>query len=143
VGSFSEEWRLKGNTVSSHFSEGPEGEKEGVNSAQPARHSGHTHQNARTGSDMTGALPALGLTNFERNRYAGFDFDSMLHSLHDLFEQDRQTASQQDATRCGLCYLHFQIDELHYREEGFYICQNCESALGSQRISMLHRQQKL
>jgi hypothetical protein len=100
-------------------------------------------QKMSTSSDTTGALPALSLSSFERSGYTGFDFEGMIHSLHDLFEQDRQTASQQDATRCGLCYLHYQVNELYYREEGFYVCKNCESVLGNQRVSMLHKQQKL
>lgn len=129
--------------MSNHFPEGSESEKERIHGTQAVRHSDYTNHDTRSGSDTTGALPALGITNFERSRYTSFDFDGMIHSLHDLFEQDRQIASQQDATRCGLCYLHFQMNELHYREEGFYVCQNCEATLSNQRISMLHRQQKL
>jgi len=67
----------------------------------------------------------------------------LIESLHDLFEHDRQVASQSDATRCGLCYLHFSLLELHYREEGFYVCENCEKSLGKRGQSMLRRQQKL
>jgi hypothetical protein len=63
--------------------------------------------------------------------------------LHDLFEHDRQIATQSEATRCGLCYLHYSLDELHYREEGFYICENCEKGLGKHAQHMVRRQQKL
>jgi hypothetical protein len=67
----------------------------------------------------------------------------MLISLHELFEQDRQVASQSDATRCGICYLHFSVSKLHYRDqEGFYVCDGCERSLGKQTISMLRQQQK-
>jgi hypothetical protein len=130
--------RLKGNSVSNHFPEGPESEKESTKNTQSAHHINHAYH-----SDTTGALPALSMANLERSGYSGFDFEGMIHSLHDLFDQDRQTASQQDTTRCGLCYFHFQIDELRYLEEGFYVCRNCEPQLGNQRIPMLHKQQKL
>lgn len=67
----------------------------------------------------------------------------MLISLHDIFERDRQIASQSDATRCGICYLHFLMSELQYRgEEGFYVCVGCERALGKQTLSMVRQQQK-
>ncbi len=70
------------------------------------------------------------------------DFEEMLTSLRDLFTHDRQIASQSDSKRCGICYLHFSPSELHYREEGFYSCSNCERTLGKQALSMLRRQQK-
>lgn len=94
-------------------------------------------------SNMTGALPPLKTP--ERNiGGTSFDFEQMLTSLHELFEHDRQTASQADSTRCGLCYLHFVVNELHYREEeGFYVCPNCEHVLGKQKLFMLRHQQKL
>ena len=101
--------------------------------------SGTSHRReART--PMTGALPFV--SNIER--YAGsFDFDQMIQSLHDLFEHDRQVASQPDSTRCGICYLYFQVDELYYREEGLYICPSCEKALGNQQMPVLRKQQKM
>jgi len=106
---------------------------------------GHSLVNRRElhASHMTGALPIIKTP--ERNSSGtGFDFEQMIASLHELFEHDRQIASQQDSTRCGLCYLYFVVDELHYREEeGFYICQNCERLLGKQKLSMLNQQQKL
>ncbi len=122
---------------------------------------GNTHSNSTPGSDnpasgssfasrrearasnMTGALPSLGMTGGERSYSGAFNFEEMLLSLHDLFERDRQIASQPDSTRCGICYLHFALDELHYRDEGFYVCEECERALGHHRMPMLRLQQKL
>jgi hypothetical protein len=91
-------------------------------------------------TNQTGALPVVS----PGRTYSGsFDFDNLIASLHELFVQDRQVASQQDSTRCGVCYLHFVVSILTYREEeGFYVCQNCERALGKQKIPMVRRQQK-
>ena len=72
-----------------------------------------------------------------------FDFEEMITSLRELFASDRQVASQTDSKRCGICYLHFTINDLTYREvEGFYICANCVQTLGKQNLSMLRHQQK-
>lgn len=91
-------------------------------------------------SDNTGALPTVGPL---RNYPGSFDFESMIQSLRELFALDRQTASQPDSSRCGICYLHFMLGELHYREEeGFYVCRGCERTIGKQSIPMLRRQQK-
>ncbi len=91
-------------------------------------------------SNATGALPAISVGR----TYAGsFDFEALISSLRELFAQDRQVASQQDSTRCGICYLYFTLSELNYREEeGFYVCQNCQQALGKQMLPMVSRQQK-
>lgn len=94
-------------------------------------------------SNATGALPSLGNFNLEYNQPDAFDFELMLKSLHDLFEHDRQIASSPDSTRCGICYLHYSVAELQYRDEGFYVCQNCSHNLGSHKLSMLRKQQKL
>jgi hypothetical protein len=95
-------------------------------------------------SNVTGALPVIKTPGIERGAGSGFDFEQMIESLHELFEHDRQIASQPDSTRCGICYLHFQVSELYYRDqEGFYVCQNCEQALGKQSIRMLRQQQKM
>ncbi|BCL81809.1 hypothetical protein ccbrp13_42740 [Ktedonobacteria bacterium brp13] len=95
-------------------------------------------------SNATGALPSIQTAGAERSTTQGpSDFEQMVLSLHDLFEQDRQIASQQDSTRCGICYLHFHVNELHYRDEGFYVCPNCEHNLGNLHVPMLRRQQKL
>jgi hypothetical protein len=91
-------------------------------------------------NNMTGALPSFGV---ERSYSSHFDFEELIDSLRDLFEQDRQIASQTDATRCGICYLHFPVSELYYREEGFYICPQCDHALGNKKITIIRRQQKL
>ncbi len=79
----------------------------------------------------------------ERSYSNPFDFEQMLLSLHELFEQDRQIASQPDTTRCGVCYLFFPVSELHYRDEGLYMCQRCERTLGKQMMPVLRKQQKL
>ena len=94
-------------------------------------------------NNTTGAFPALGSFNIERAPVGNFDFDQMIQSLHDLFEHDRQVASQPDSTRCGLCHLHFTITELHYREDGFYVCSGCAHNLGNNRVFMLRKQQRL
>ena len=94
-------------------------------------------------SNTTGALPVVSPGTAGRSYSGSFDFEAMLISLHDLFEHDRQVASQQDARRCGICYLHFLGSELHYREEeGFYVCSSCERAAGRHTLPMLRRQQK-
>ena len=94
-------------------------------------------------SNTTGALPVVSTGTAGRSYSGSFDFEAMLLSLHDLFEHDRQVASQQDARRCGICYLHFVVSELHYREEeGFYVCAGCERAIGKHMVPMLRRQQK-
>lgn len=91
-------------------------------------------------SNGTSPLPT---TSTGRMYVGSFDFDEMLHSLRELFTHDRQIASQPDSTRCGICYLYFEVDNLHYREEeGFYICSNCERTLGKQTLPMIRRQQK-
>ncbi|HLX40146.1 MAG TPA: hypothetical protein VKR42_06415 [Ktedonobacteraceae bacterium] len=106
-------------------------------------------------SNPTGALPVVGAgrgyasytaqsSHFGQSGHAGsFDFEAMLVSLHDLFDHDRQIASLQEARRCGICYLHFMVSELHYREEeGLYVCESCDKAAGKQHLPMLRRQQK-
>lgn len=69
---------------------------------------------------------------------------SLIDSLHEVFTHDRAIASQGGASRCGVCYLHFPVGELIYRDaEGFYVCQSCAHALGSARVPMVRRQQRL
>ena len=93
-------------------------------------------------SNPTGALPVITSTG-KTQPASAYDFETMLISLHELFEHDRQVASQSDATRCGICYLYFPASELHYRNgEGFYTCLGCERALGKQTLPMLRHQQK-
>ncbi len=96
-------------------------------------------------SNATGALPALGAVpaGTEHIPSSSYAFEYLIQSLRELFERDRQVASQPDATRCGICYLYFSVNELHYREEGFYVCVACEPALGKQSITMLRKQQKM
>lgn len=68
----------------------------------------------------------------------------LIDALHDLFNHDRAVASQGSASRCGICYFHFPLGELVYREsEGFYVCQPCERALAGARVPMVRRQQRL
>ncbi len=94
-------------------------------------------------NNTTGAFPVLGSLGIERSQTGNSEFNQMIEALHDLFEHDRQVASQPDSTRCGICYLHFPIAELHYRDEGFYTCPGCAHSLGNHRISMLRKQQRL
>ncbi len=95
-------------------------------------------------NNSAGILPSLGRVNTERwVSSTAFDFEQMVQSLHELFEHDRQIASQSNSTRCGICYLHFLLSELQYRNEGFYICSGCSQTLGRQTMPMLHKQQKL
>ena len=94
-------------------------------------------------SHTTGAFPVLGSVNVEKVQPGSFDFDQMIESLRDLFAHDRQAASQPEATRCGLCYLHFPVAELHYRDEGFYVCPGCIHNLGDHCVAMLRKQQRL
>jgi hypothetical protein len=106
--------------------------------------SSFTNRREFRANNMTGMLPALGTTGVEKGYSGSFDFEQMIQSLHDLFEQDRQIASQTDSTRCGICYLHFSLNELMYRDqEGFYVCEGCERALGKHTLPMLRRQQKI
>lgn len=68
----------------------------------------------------------------------------LIDALHDLFTHDRAIASQGGSSRCGICYFHYPLGELVYREaEGFYVCQACERALGGARVPMARRQQRL
>ena len=96
-------------------------------------------------SNVTGALPVLSptQTGTEHTRTSSYEFEHLIQSLRELFERDRHIASQQDTTRCGICYLYFSVSELTYREEGYYICPACEHALGRQNITMLRKQQKM
>jgi len=93
-------------------------------------------------NNMTGALPIPGTAGIERDP-GSFELEEMILSLHELFEQDRQIASQPDAARCGICYLYHPVDQLHYREEGLYMCEHCERALKNQKLSIIRKQQKL
>ena len=91
-------------------------------------------------SNDTGVLPII---TTGRNYAGSLDLEKLITSLKELFAQDRQVASQQDSTRCGICYMHFTVSELYYRdEEGFYLCKGCERALGKIGVPMLRRQQK-
>lgn len=67
----------------------------------------------------------------------------LIDALHGLFEQDRAIASQGGTTRCGICYLHYALADLEYREaEGYYVCHACARALGTARLPMVRRQQR-
>ena len=91
-------------------------------------------------TNQTGALPIISTS---RSYTGSSDFESLIASLRELFAQDRQVASQQEGTRCGICYLHFTVSSLTYREEeGFYVCQGCERSLGKHKLPMIRRQQK-
>jgi hypothetical protein len=116
------------------------------NSGGAGSHNGNAFVSRRDirANNATGALPVINVGAAKSNAgYAGsFDFEALLVSLHELFEHDRQVASQQEATRCGICYLYFTMGELHYRDEGFYVCVSCEQNLGKQSLPMLRKQQK-
>ena len=96
-------------------------------------------------SNVTGALPVISpsTVGIEHTRSSAYELEQLIQSLRELFEHDRQMASQQDTTRCGICYLYFSVSDLNYREEGFYVCPACEHALGKQHITMLRKQQKM
>ena len=67
---------------------------------------------------------------------------SLIDSLHAMFAQDRAVASRGDSARCGICYLHFPLTSLEYREvEGFFVCTDCKRTLGHQQVMMIRRQQ--
>jgi hypothetical protein len=71
------------------------------------------------------------------------DVGPLIDELHALFERDRAVASQGSTARCGVCYLHYTLTELVYREaEGFYLCPGCAKALGPARLMMVRRQQR-
>lgn len=79
----------------------------------------------------------------ERDGQARLDLAHLIESLRQQFEQDRTLASQTGTARCGICYFYYRQSDLLYREEeGFYICQRCQRALGSGRIKMVRRQQR-
>ncbi|MBA2283868.1 MAG: hypothetical protein H0W02_00140 [Ktedonobacteraceae bacterium] len=78
----------------------------------------------------------------DRGYPGSFDFETMIASLRELFENDRHVASQSDSARCGVCYLYGYLSDLQYREEGFYVCHDCERTLGRQRVHMIRKQQK-
>ncbi len=114
--------------------------------------SGETSQNGSTfasrkemrSNNVTGALPIVNARmNNERAGGGAFDFEQMLESLRELFAHDRQIASQPDSTRCGVCYQYFTVEELHYRDEGFYVCVRCEQGLAHTSVPMLRKQQKM
>jgi len=104
----------------------------------------------------TGVLPAVRpprheRTSRDRERYVHVpgtvdvrgDVGPLIDDLHAIFERDRAVASQGNTARCGVCYYHFSLTELSYRDAGgFYICPDCERALGPTRIVMLRRQQR-
>lgn len=67
----------------------------------------------------------------------------LIDSLRSVFQQDRAASSHGGVARCGLCYLHFALADLEYREqEGYYVCVGCRSALGHGHIPMVRRQQR-
>ena len=116
------------------------------NSETPSNNgSGYVSRREMRASNVTGALPVLSptTTDAEHVHSSSSEFDQFIQSLRELFEHDRQMASQQDSTRCGICYLYFSVSDLTYREEGYYVCPACEHALGRQYITMLRKQQKM
>jgi hypothetical protein len=87
--------------------------------------------------------PSGGAVSFESRDVRG-DIGELIDSLHAAFERDRGIASQGDSARCGICYQHYFLSELQYREEeGYYVCASCARALSHTRIQMVRRQQRL
>lgn len=83
-----------------------------------------------------------GNERLDRDGQARMDLAHLIESLRQQFEQDRAVASQTGTARCGVCYFYYHQTDLFYREEeGFYICQRCQRALGNGRIKMVRRQQ--
>ena len=69
------------------------------------------------------------------------DVGPLIDDLRAIFQHDRATASATGGTRCGICYLHFALDALEYREdEGYYVCARCAQALGTAHVPMVRRQ---
>ncbi|MBX5449949.1 hypothetical protein [Thermogemmatispora sp.] len=106
--------------------------------------SGSSFSHRREGRIANGASPALASQSAGGRGPAGaaFDLNGLIAELRALFERDRQIASLPDSTRCGICYLHYRLSELRWREEGFYICRECERLLGEQPMPMLRKQQR-
>ncbi len=122
--------------LSNNYTAGPDGGTTNNGSSSVSRREGRFN-------NATGALPLPGPIDNERGNNGVTDFEHMILVLRDLFEKDRQMASQSETTRCGICYLHFPLSELIYREEGFYICPGCSRTLQQQKLQMLRKQQKL
>ncbi len=113
----------------------------GSGSGVPGSSSSFVSRREVRAANATGALPVI---STGRTYSGSFAIDDLIASLHELFERDRQVASQPDGTRCGICYMHFTVSTLVYREEeGFYVCRGCERALGKLTVPMIRRQQKL
>jgi hypothetical protein len=84
-----------------------------------------------------------GNERLDRDGQPRMDLTHLIESLRQQFEQDRALASQPGTARCGICYFYYRQTDLFYREEeGFYICQRCQRALGNGRIKMIRRQQR-
>jgi hypothetical protein len=104
---------------------------------------GRTGNTYRDGGSRQEQWPVGGTASFEGRDVRG-DIGELIDSLHEAFERDRGIASQGDSTRCGICYLHYFLGELQYREEeGYYVCASCARALSHTRILMVRRQQRL
>lgn len=71
------------------------------------------------------------------------DVGPLIDDLKALFQRDRATASATGGIRCGICYLHFALDALEYRDgEGYYVCAACARALGTTYLPMVRRQKR-
>lgn len=70
------------------------------------------------------------------------DVGALIDSLHEVFARDRAIATQGSSARCGLCYLHYPVAELDYRDDGYYICASCQRGLGNAHVPMVRRQQR-
>lgn len=131
------------------------------------RHNGHSHERERERDYERTETPAYQRPAFDREgdradaeaaMLAGEDRDApemsprgdvrgevgaLIDDLKALFQRDRATASAAGGTRCGICYLHFALDELEYRDdEGYYVCPGCARSLGAARVPMVRRQKR-
>lgn len=114
----------------------------------------HMEQHAQTGADAGQRAPAtapLRVGRVDRDRgdrepvrpEVRGDVGPLIDALHELFARDRSVASQGGTTRCGICYLHYPVAELEYREaEGYYVCLSCARAMGQTLLPMVRRQQR-
>ena len=109
--------------------------------ARPPEHVGNTTQ--QSGADDNDDDAGYGPRERRSSLEVRGDVGPLIDSLHDLFIRDRAIASQGNVTRCGICYLHYPLSELEYREvEGYYVCFSCKRSLGSTQLMMIRRQQK-
>jgi hypothetical protein len=103
---------------------------------------GHGAHGGHGGHGDAGDVDDEAPYEFPRREVRG-EVGALIDALHAVFERDRAVASQGGAKRCGICYLHFSVTELEYREdEGHYVCAGCAAVLHQARLPMVRRQQR-